>query len=382
MIQQEWKFPFCPAPEQWLLPWDELQARFSWLSALNNVPQDPIYHAEGNVLIHTGMVAQAMIELAAWRALTEMERALLFAAALLHDVAKPQCTQIDSNGRVSSQGHARKGEKVARQILWTGEELDLPAPFVAREQIAALVRFHGLPLQFLNRAQPERALFEASQRIRLDLVALLAEADVRGRICAEQQELLERVELFRIFAQELHCYQQPRQFVSAHSRFIYFHSEQGSADYAAYDETQFEVVLMCGLPGAGKDTWLRTHLPDWPIISLDEIRKELHIAPEDAQGPVVQLAKERARVLLRRQQPFAWNATNVSKMRRQELIDLFTAYHARVRLVYLDAPLPTLYKRNRERKAAVPEKILLQMVKKFDIPDLTEAQKVEYYPMA
>ncbi len=382
MTAQEWKFPFCPIPEQWSLQWDDLQARFSWLRALDNVPQDPIYHAEGNVLIHTGMVTQAMVELPAWRALAETERSLLFASALLHDVAKPQCTQIDSNGRVSSRGHARKGEYVARHALWSGEEFDKPAPFVVREQIAALVRFHGLPLQFLKWEQPERTLFEASQRIRLDFIALLAEADVRGRICADQQELLEHVELFRVLAQELQCYEQPRQFASDHSRFTYFRSERGHADYAAYDETQFEVVLMCGLPGAGKDTWLHTHLPDWPIISLDEIRKELHITPREEQGPVIQLARERARAMLRCQRPFAWNATNVSKARRQELISLFTAYHARVRLVYLDAPFPTLHKRNCERKAAVPDHVILQMARKLEVPDLTEAQKVEYYPLA
>ena len=29
---------------------------------------------------------------------------------------------------------------------------------------------------------------------------------------------------------------------------------------------------MSGLPGAGKDTWVRTNLPDWPAVSLDAVR--------------------------------------------------------------------------------------------------------------
>ncbi len=81
------------------------------------------------------------------------------------------------------------------------------------------VRHHGLPLWFLDRADPARAVVAASQVARLDHVAMLAEADVRGRICADQRELLDRIELFRQYCVELGCLAQPRAFASAHSRF-------------------------------------------------------------------------------------------------------------------------------------------------------------------
>ncbi len=370
---QEWAFPLCPEPPQWPLNWQGIQERFSWIQALAKVPQDEIFHAEGDVLTHTRMVTAALAELSPWRDLSPEERSLLFASALLHDVGKSSCTKRDENGQIHSRGHARVGERWTRQMFWHEG-----VPFTSREYVARLVRFHGLPLQFLDKPSPERAVFEASQSVRMEHLALLAEADVRGRICSDQQELLVRVELFREFCQELECYEQPRQFASAHSRFVYFHSERGDPNYAAYDDTRFEVVLMVGVPGVGKDTWVRKHPGGLPMISLDEIRKELKVAPDENQGKVVQLARERARELLRQQTPFVWNATNIMRLRRQELVNMVVAYGGRVRIVYLDAPFEEIMQRNRQRQDCVPDKVINDFMYRMEVPDLTEAQVVEW----
>jgi predicted kinase len=371
-----WSFPYCPTPPHWHLDWKGIERQFRWIRAMAGVEQDPFYHAEGDVLIHTNMVAEELVRLDAWRMLPQQVRMQVFAAALLHDVAKPQCTRVEEDGRISSRGHARKGEYITRRILWSGDELSNPLPFIIREQIARLVRFHGLPLHFLDKPQPERAVIAASMSARLDYVALLAEADIRGRICADQPELLERIELFREFCKELDCYDRPRPFASPHSRFVYFHSEHAHPDYAAYDDTTFEVVLMAGLPGVGKDSWVVQHLSDWPVISLDEIRKVLQISPEGNQGQVIQAAKERARIYMRQQQSFVWNATNVTRALREQLVDFFVSYGARVRIVYLDAPLAMILRRNKSRSASVPETVMSKLLDKLDVPDMTEAHMV------
>jgi predicted kinase len=285
---------------------------------------------------------------------------------------------IEGTGRITSRGHAKKGEKIARRLLWLGEELPAPALFVERETITGLVRLHGLPLQFLDKPDPARAVIAASMRVRLDLVALLAEADVRGRICNDQQELQDRVALFREFCQEQRCYTGPRAFASEHSRFTYLHSTRDDPDYAAYDETRCEVVIMAGLPGAGKDSWIRQHLPDWPVISLDGIRKELGIRPTEDQGQVAQAAREQARELLRRQCSFVWNATNITRMMRQRVIDLALAYHARTRIVYVEAPFADILSRNRARPASVPEEVIYWLLDKLEMPEIGEAHQVEW----
>jgi putative nucleotidyltransferase with HDIG domain len=377
-LPTQWSFPFCPTPPDWRLEWERIQEQFAWIRAMGEVPQDALYHAEGDVLIHTRMVAESLIALEEWRALPAAEREVLFAAALLHDVAKPACTAIEFDGKITSKRHAQKGELLARELLWLGNDLEAPAPFKVREQIAKLVRHHGLPLWFLEKSSPAYAVMAASQTTRLDHLALLAEADVRGRICADQQELQERVELFRVFAQEQECYSGPRAFPSAQSRFQFFHSEGRDPTYAAYDDTRCEVVLMSGLPGAGKDTWIQEHLPDWPVISLDRLRKELRVSPDEAQGPVVQAAKEQAREFLRKHQSFVWNATNVTRLLRSQLIDLFASYQARVRIVYIEAPFDEMLRRNSARPNHVPEAVMYSMLRKLEVPDLTEAHQVEW----
>jgi predicted kinase len=373
-----WTFPGCSEPSGWTLDWAALLRRFTWLRALEGTPQEPDYHAEGDVLTHTRMVAEAMIADMNWRSLTPERRSVLFAAALLHDVAKPACTQIAADGGISSPGHARAGATMAREILTRGEGFMDAMPFPLRESVARLVRSHGLPLWFLEKRDPQRAVLAASMSAHLDDVATLAEADVHGRICADQQGLLDRVALFRAYCEEQACLSQPYAFASDHSRFVYFRDPTKAPIYAAYDDTVCEVTVMSGLPGAGKDTWIAQHAPDLPVISLDMIRRELKVTPADDQGAVAALAKSRARELLRRQQSFIWNATNITRTLRTALTDLFAAYHARVRIVYVDAPWEEILRRNQEREASVPEPVIARMLRRLEVPDLTEAHAVEW----
>lgn len=367
---------WIPQPPTWRIDWDTINRACPWLATLAATPQDPSYHAEGDVLTHTRMVTEALVALAAWRALPANDRAALLLAALLHDISKPATTTTDERGRIVAPGHARLGATTARGLLWSSEGIGAALGFSEREQIAMLVRLHGLPLWFIERTNIEQAILPASLRTRLSHVALLAEADARGRICADQQELLARIALFRDWCGEHHCLDQPYPFPSAHSRVRYCRALQHDPTYHAYDDTWGEITMLAGLPGVGKDTWLQAHAQDRPSISLDAIRAELHIAPEDNQGAVIETAKARARVWLRQQQPFNWNATNLTRQIRDPLISLFLNYGARVRIIYLDAPLAPILERNRGRRAAVPERIIRRLATRTEPPDLTEAHGV------
>ncbi|SFJ84502.1 AAA family ATPase [Thermoflavimicrobium dichotomicum] len=373
-IQQiTWTFPFAPSSHPFEVDWDAMTSQYGWLQALKGISQDPAYHAEGDVYTHTRMVVEELMKLHEWQKRSATEQSILFAAALLHDVAKPVCTRQEVDGRISSRGHAKQGAIMARQILW-----NLSTPILIREAIVSLIRFHGLPLWFLEKADPEKAVFAASLQIPLDWVALLAEADVRGRICDDQQELLTRIQLFREFCQEHHCYTHPRSFPSAHARFRYFYGLQADPCYSPYLQPTFEVIMMAGLPGAGKDTWIHRHGRDLPVISLDHIREQYHISPENAQGKVIQLAREQAKEYLRQKQSFIWNATNITQHIRKPLIQLFASYGASIRIIYLDTPPSVVLERNHQRKKPVPDHVIRKLVSRLEVPHLDEAHQVDW----
>ena len=373
-----WRFPGCPAPPDWSLDFTALVNRFDWLRRMDGCPQDPIWHAEGDVLTHVGMVCRELAALPAWRALPEGERHVVFAATLLHDVAKPDCTR-EEDGRIRSPGHTVRGARLARRVLAEDPAFG-PAgtPFRVREQVVALVRYHGLPANFLDKPHPERSVITAAATARPDLLAVLAEADMRGRTCVGRDDAVDRVALFREFSAEWGCPAGPYPFSTGHSRFRYFRAQSAPPTIQVFDDTRCEVTLLAGLPAAGKDTWVRAHAGDRPVISLDALRAELGAAPTGDQGPVLAAARDEAKAHLRAGRAFVWNATNTTRMVRDGLVDLFAAYKARVRIVYCEAPLPEVRRRNAARRRPVPERVIEKLIDHLDVPDLTEAHAVEH----
>ncbi|MBD1227133.1 AAA family ATPase [Xenorhabdus griffiniae] len=357
--------------------WDYLSSTFSFIADMAGVQQDPIHHAEGDVAIHTQMVLAALEQLPEYSLLVPEEQEILWAAALLHDVEKRNTTRVDWDGRIISPGHARKGELTTRQILFQ----QIPTPFAIREQIAALVRFHGLPLWLMEKPNPQKALLAASLRVDTYLLALLAKADVLGRICHDAQELLGRIELFELYCREQGCWREPRGFSSSDACFHYFSTESEQPNYQPYDNYGSQVTLLCGLPGMGKDHFIQRHGQGMPVISLDTIRRDHQISPEDkkANGWVVQQAKQQAKDKLRSRQDFIWNATNLTRQMRQQLINLFVSYGARVRLVYIEQDYQRWRRQNRDRQYAVPDKVMDRMLGKLEVPTPEEAHEVGYF---
>jgi putative nucleotidyltransferase with HDIG domain len=362
-----------PQPPEWRVDWATLDAQFDWVRAMRGVPQDPVHHAEGDVWIHTRMVLEALSEIPAWRALGPAERDLVFAAALLHDVAKPRCTRTEPDGRVTSRGHSIRGAVLARRLLWR-----MGTPFVQREAICALIRHHQAPFFLIEKEDAGRTARAISQAACCDHLALVAEADARGRRCADLQRLLDNTALFRELCAESGCLHGPAPFPSAHARLLYLRTDTSDPLYRPHESFRADVVVMSGLPGAGKDSWVRENLDGWPVVSLDQIRHELEIEPADSQGAVVAHARELAREHLRAGRRFVWNATNLSRQLRTTVVNLFLDYRARVRIVYVEVPEETLRAQNRARVAAVPDGVIERLLDRWEVPEAGEAHEVSY----
>jgi len=368
-------FEFCPKEPDYKIEWDIIDSKFEWFRRLKHVKQDPVYHKEGDVYTHTKMVCERLVSLPEWRNLEGSDRTILFVAALMHDIAKPFCS-YESNGRISSKGHEIKGELIARSYIYRNQDNRYDFPIESREKIVKLVRYHGIPLIFMNNDDPQKEILKISQMIRLDYLEMLAKADVLGRTCSDKDALLEKIDLFRDFCIENECYDKKWKFKNNHSRFMYFYKDSYLPSFEVFDDTKFEVIMMVGLPSAGKDTYIKTNFNGYPVVSLDSIREELDISPKDTQGKVIQNAKEKAREYMRDRNSFIWNATNVTKLLRSQLIKLFIDYGAKIKICYIEATYEEILKRNTNRDKIVPEKVIEKLINKLEVPDFTEAHIV------
>lgn len=348
-----------------------LSDRCPELQTLKNIPQDPAYHGEGDVYNHTEMVCEVLLSLTEWNTLSMEDQEILFLAAAFHDIGKTACTKQE-NGKWISPKHTIVGEKIFRQMVYRKSE-QFGLTFDQRERAAKLIRYHGLPVWFWTKSKPEYDLFKAAESIPLRLLYLLSKADVQGRISSEPEQLDEQVELFADYAKELGIWEKPYAFANPYTSFQYFHKEDLWHKAALYDDTEFDVIMMSGLPLAGKDCWIERygtgeHGMKIPVISLDEIRRQYGIPPAKNTGKVAQIAIGQAKTFLRQKKPFIWNATNIIQETRQRLVSLFAGYGARVHIVYLEAPYQELLDRNQKRERYIPEPVLEEMIRKLEPP--------------
>jgi len=380
-----WKFPKYEVGQD--IPWDKLEKEFEWFRDMKDVPQDPEWHAEGNVFIHTKMVAEALVSHPDFQLLTEQDKHIMFAVAMFHDIEKRSTTQEEelsemvdgklvNKMRITARNHAKKGEKTVRKILYT----EIETPFEIREQICMLVRHHGAPLWVRDKEDQAKSVVELSLKLNTRMVALFAKADILGRIADDDKEMLERIEWFEILCDINGCDGVEKEFVSQLGRRYYFQKEDGWAGYEPFDEKNFTAYVMCALPGSGKDTYIENNLSHLPMVSLDDIRRKNKVKRGDSkkEGQAIQEAKESAKVNLRAKQDFVWNATNITKEMRGKVIRDFEDYGAKVEVIYVEVPFKELIKQNHNRKHKVPESAIKDMIGSLEIPDVTECYNVKY----
>lgn len=342
---------------------------------LSATPQDSIHHAEGDVWTHTEMVVDELLAFNSYAAASPAERGVLFYAALLHDISKPETTR-EENGRIIAPGHSAKGAIAARIALW-----EHGVPFGLREQVCRLIETHQVPFFAFNSRKGVPAEFTArllAADRSLKLLCILAEADMRGRICQDQQAVLDDIALFAEQAKELGCYDAPYAFPDSATRLAYFRSQgQRFPDQPVFLEKEFTVTLLSGLPASGKSTWVEQLGGDMPVVSYDDLREEFGFKHGQGTGTIVHAADDRMREHLRAQRPFVVNATHLSRQMRSRTLDLVRQYGGQIQVMYFEAPKEELLRRNRQRDSTLTNEKLLKMVSRWEVPGLDEVESVE-----
>lgn len=348
---------------------------FEEIKNLHNIKQDFKYHEEGNVLTHTELVCKALVNEAEWEKLTLSEKKILYLAAMFHDIGKSVTTKI-LDGEIVSPKHSIKGAKIFRELAYIKYNNILDLTFNERESVAWLIRYHGLPIWFIQKEDIDYELIKARESVDFKLLYLLSKADVLGRICEDRNRLLETVEYFKKYTQEIGCYYNKKKFANEYSRFLYLNNNKIWYGEEVFDNRSFVVYIMMGIPLAGKDTYIENNKGELPVISLDNIREEFKISPGKNSKKVASIAKERAKVFLRKGESFVWNATNINKSIRKSLCELFTAYGAKVEYIYIEVPFNTILERNKKRKRYVLEGILKKMIRNMDMIENWEGNKI------
>jgi tRNA nucleotidyltransferase (CCA-adding enzyme) len=168
------------------------------LLILEDTPQEPDWHPEGDVWIHTMMVIDAAAKIANRKAesgnpfeqFTDDERLQIVLGALCHDLGKPSTTAIgekDGVQRIRSLGHEEAGVEPTKSLLakWTFGQAALEAALVsAKEHLKPgmlsmqVDRGHMNQEQYVNST---RKLLKRIHPVSWRILLAISESDYRGR---------------------------------------------------------------------------------------------------------------------------------------------------------------------------------------------------------
>ena len=167
-----------------------------------------------------------------------------------------------------------------------------------REEIAALVRFHGRPAYLFEKRNPEHEVISLSWRVNNRLLYLFALADTRGRYTKEMSRPEEDLHPWKMLAEERGCFNGPYAFANDHARFLST-AINSAACIMCRMKTSLHRHAHVGIARCGQG-YLACQAPSELAggrLGCDPRR--VGSAATDNQGEVIQAAREQCREHLR-----------------------------------------------------------------------------------
>ena len=164
---------------RWLYDLGVVDQIFPELKSLVGVPQEPEWHPEGDVDVHTLMVADEARKLV--DDLPYEKQVAVMLGAVAHDFGKPPTTQF-FDGRWRSHSHDEAGVGPTLSFLDTLGIHTLNG-YDVRNQVVQLVRYHLKPGEYYKSKNPvgDGAFRRLARKVEPDLLYRVAKADSLGR---------------------------------------------------------------------------------------------------------------------------------------------------------------------------------------------------------
>lgn len=360
------------------------------ISRLEHTLQNPKYHAEGNAWIHTQMVLKQYQDYAASHDLSENEKKIFYWACLLHDIGKPEVSVWKDN-RWTAKGHESAGVPIARKILHQQADIS-PAQ---RLQILDLVRWHHVPLRWMNDGKPLLAFQRLATRTDLRIIGKMAAFDLEGRICEDKEyvracytrfnaEIVPQVEALTGNFDTLQAHYQAA--TRSHKNAIWnaykinepvLWQKLLSRPSPPDEKAAFHCVISIGVSRCGKTTWLRENYP-----------YALHLATSgwDLDGKLLENPYDRQRVLTtfnhhiasyyRQHKTIVLDGNNLCAETRQTLVSLVRHLQAKVTMVFFDTSWEDVLARNEASENPLSLEKLQEMYNDLRYPHPWEAHQL------
>jgi tRNA nucleotidyltransferase (CCA-adding enzyme) len=156
-----------------------IERLFPELDTLVGCPQEPEWHPEGDVWVHTLLVidqARARID-----DLPYPQQVTVMLGAVCHDLGKPATTAF-IDGRIRSLDHESEGVPPATALL---DRLNIHSlqGYDVRREVLGIVAHHLKPGMFAKAQPPvsDGAFRRLAQKVDLELLARVAKSDCEGR---------------------------------------------------------------------------------------------------------------------------------------------------------------------------------------------------------
>lgn len=378
-----------------LYDWKKIE-KIDEFAVLKKCEQNPIWHKEGDAFRHTKKVCEAMENrLKEYRYTYKkhpLEVKILMAAALFHDIGKGVTTTF-KKGNWHAYGHEIEGEKITRRLLWD-EGADI------REQICSLVRWHMEPLKVFEGKEQLEKIARLSKNVNIKYVCILKECDLDGSeqsdVNSKNEDYAKIKEIWNI-ASHMNCLSQPS-VLPIDGKYAWKRTND--------NRDVFDVYVMLGLPGAGKDTFIYntllkgatdeiiTDAHNKPIakpseravvLCRDDLRAELGfckagekvVCNKYQEDKVTKVFNDRLKSAAEMGKDIIINNINLRKEHRVRLIENLNNFNARIHYIYVEAT-DGLEENISRRRGQIAKSVFENMISGFEWPSSEEYNDMFY----